>query len=127
MAVERPLSPHLQIYRWQITMTMSILHRATGVGLTIALFVLTWWLVSAATGAEAYEQFRAIVSHPLGIMVMIGFSYALFYHTCTGIRHLLLDTGRFFPIPEIYKSGYTALACSFVLTLAFWLAIIFRG
>jgi len=127
MAVERPLSPHLQIYRWQITMTMSILHRVTGVGLTLGLFILTWWLAAAATSPEAYQQFRVIVSHPLGIVVMIAFSYAMFYHTCTGLRHLLLDTGKYFTIPEIYKSGYTALAGSFVLTAVFWLAVIFRG
>lgn len=127
MAAERPLSPHLQIYRPQITSVLSILHRGTGIALTIGLFVLAWWLIAIAAGPDAYAQFRAVVSHPLGVMIMIGFSYALFFHTCTGIRHLLMDMGNLFTIPEIYKGGYTAIGASIVLTLAFWLAVIFRG
>jgi succinate dehydrogenase / fumarate reductase cytochrome b subunit len=122
---ERPLSPHLQIYRWQITMAMSILHRATGVALTIGLFVMAWWLLAAASGPEAYDQFRHCASSPFGLFVLAGFSYALFYHFCTGIRHLFLDSGMFYGIPEIYKSGYVTIAASIVLTVSFWLAIIF--
>lgn len=124
-APDKPLSPHLQIYKPQITSVMSIMHRATGVALTFALFVLAWWLLAAAAGPDAYQFFRDFVSHPIGIMAAIGLSFALFYHTCTGIRHLFLDSGRFFSIPEIYLSGYTALACAFALTTLFWLAIIF--
>lgn len=127
MAVERPLSPHLQIYRPQITSVLSVLHRGTGIVLTLGLFILAWWLVAGAAGPEAYQHFRDVVSHPLGIIVMIGFSYALFYHTCTGIRHLMMDAGKLFTIPEIYKGGYTAVIASLVLTTVFWLAIIFRG
>jgi len=123
--IERPLSPHLQIYKPQITSVMSIMHRATGVALTFGLFILAWWLLAAASGPEAYETFRSCVSHPLGIIVMAGLSFALFFHTCTGIRHLFLDTGRFYAIPEIYRSGYTALLCAFILTAMFWLAILF--
>ena len=122
---KRPLSPHLQIYKWQITMAMSIFHRATGVALTFGLFILAWWLLAAASGPEAYEQFRSIVSHPVGVFAAMGLSVCMFYHLCTGIRHLFFDTGMFMKIPEIYASGYTALVCSIALTASFWLAIVF--
>lgn len=121
---ERPLSPHLQIYRWQITSVLSILHRATGVALTIGLFVFAWWLLALASGPEAYGTFRAIIGSTLGRIVMIAWSYALFYHLCTGIRHLVLDTGVCYNIPDIYKSGYAAVAGSMILTVGFWLAVI---
>lgn len=125
MTKERPLSPHLQIYKWQITMAMSIMHRATGVALTIGLFVIMWWLLALASGPEAYQRFLDCMTSPLGLLVLFGFSFALFYHLCTGIRHLFLDSGAFFPIPDIYKSGYATLAAAIVLTTCFWLAILF--
>lgn len=125
MTKERPLSPHLQIYKWQITMAMSIMHRATGVALTIGLVVMGWWLLALASGPDAYQCFLDCATSPLGMLVLFGFSYALFYHFCTGLRHLFLDAGAYFTIPEIYKSGYATLAMSVFLTACFWLAILF--
>ena len=125
MTIERPLSPHLQIYKPQITSTLSIMNRGTGIALTFGLFALAWWLLAAATGPDAYDFFRKCILHPVGIVCMVGWSFSLFYHTCAGIRHLVLDTGKWFTIPEIYKSGYTMLACSVLLTAAFWAAILF--
>lgn len=122
--VERPLSPHLQIYRWQITMAMSILHRASGVALSFAMLIFMWWLVALAAGPAAYEQFVSCATHPLGLVVLFGISVTLFFHTCTGIRHIFLDTGRWFKIPEIYKSGYATLAAAVVLSAAFWAAVL---
>lgn len=124
MAHERPLSPHLQVYRWQITMALSILHRASGVALAIGLFVLAWWLLAAASGPEAYATFQSVAGSPIGILALVGWSFALFYHLCAGVRHLLMDTGLFFTIPEIYKSGYTMVACAAILTAMFWIAYI---
>jgi succinate dehydrogenase / fumarate reductase cytochrome b subunit len=125
MTKERPLSPHLQIYSPQITSVLSILHRATGVALTLGLFVVTWWLLAAASGSQAYDTFRHIVGSPIGFIFMIGWSYALFYHACAGIRHLFLDAGKFYTIPEIYKSGYVLVTASVVATAVFWYAILF--
>lgn len=122
---ERPLSPHLQIYKWQITMALSILHRATGVAMTFGLLILAWWLLAAASGPEAYEFFRTCVSHPVGVFFAMGLSFCVFYHSCAGVRHLLMDTGLFFKIPEIYMTGYTTIICAVFLTAAFWLAIVF--
>lgn len=122
-AVERPLSPHLQIYRWQITMIMSILHRGTGIVLTFALAILAWWLVALATGAEAYAFFTMCAAHPFGVFVLVGLSFAMFLHCCTGIRHIMMDTGRGFKIPQIYASGYTALGAAILLTAGFWFLV----
>lgn len=119
---ERPLSPHLQVYRWQITMTMSILHRATGVLLVAGAFGLAWWLLAVAAGGESYAQASACLASPLGQVLLFGFSAALVYHLLNGIRHLLWDIGWGFEIPEFYASGWTVAALTVVLTAALWIA-----
>jgi succinate dehydrogenase / fumarate reductase, cytochrome b subunit len=118
---ERPLSPHLQVYRWQITMTMSILHRATGVGLTIGAFGLAWWLLAMAQGGETAGNAMRIVGSPLGMVLLFCFSLSLVYHLLNGIRHLMWDAGRGYDIPEVYKSGYTVAALTVVFTVLIWL------
>jgi len=117
---ERPLSPHLQVYSWQITMVMSILHRATGVALSVGAFGLAWWLVSMATGGETAARAMACVSSPIGMVLVFGFSLALVYHFLNGIRHLLWDAGRGYDIPSVYKTGYTVAVLTVVLTAAIW-------
>jgi len=117
---ERPLSPHLQVYSWQITMVMSILHRATGVALTVGAFGLAWWLVSMAAGGETAARAMACVSSPIGMVLVFGFSLALVYHFLNGIRHLLWDAGRGYDIPSVYKTGYTVAVLTVVLTAAIW-------
>jgi succinate dehydrogenase / fumarate reductase cytochrome b subunit len=118
---ERPLSPHLQVYRWQITMTMSILHRVTGVGLTIGVFGLAWWLLAVAAGGDAYAHAAACLASPVGQFLLLGFSASLVYHLLNGIRHLLWDAGIGFEIPEFYASGWTVAALTVVLTAAIWI------
>lgn len=122
MTHERPLSPHLQVYKPQITSVLSILHRITGVVLCLGLFVLGWWLLAAASGPEAYATFQSVAGSPIGIIALVGWSFALFYHLCSGVRHLLMDTGLFFSIPEVYKSGYATLAAAALITAMFWIA-----
>ena len=87
----RPLSPHLQVYRWQITMALSILHRMTGVGLGLGLLLLTWWVVAAATGPDYFDFVQGIMASWLGRLILLGFTWALFFHLCNGIRHLFWD------------------------------------
>ena len=116
----RPLSPHLQVYRWQITMLMSILHRATGVALSIGAFVLAWWLMAVAAGGEQYARAAALVSSPVGMVLLFGFTLAMVYHLLNGIRHLLWDGGWGMDIPEVYRSGYTVFALTAVLTALLW-------
>ena len=117
---ERPLSPHLQVYRWQITMTMSILHRVTGVGLTIGAFGLAWWLLAVAAGGDAYAHAAACIASPFGQFLLLGFSASLVYHLLNGIRHLLWDIGWGFEIPEVYRSGYAVAVLTVVLTAVIW-------
>lgn len=121
--VERPLSPHLQIYRWPITMVLSILHRVTGVGLGLGTLLLTWWLAAAAAGPDHYATAQAVLGSWFGRLVLFGFTWALFLHLCNGIRHLFWDMGYGYEIKTADRTAWIALAASLVLTiLAFALA-----
>jgi succinate dehydrogenase / fumarate reductase cytochrome b subunit len=124
MARQRPLSPHLQVYRPQLTSMMSITHRATGVALTTGTLVLAVWLVAVALGGEIYSMVAMIVAHPLGQFVLFGYSAALIYHALNGVRHLSWDLGFGLTIPEVYRSGHIVLFLTFLLTACLWLAIL---
>ena len=124
MARQRPLSPHLQVYRPQLTSMMSITHRATGVALTTGTLVLAAWLVAVAFGGETYSMVAMIVAHPLGQFVLFGYSAALIYHALNGARHLSWDLGFGLTIPEVYRSGHIVLFLTFLLTACLWLAIL---
>ena len=119
---ERPLSPHLQVYRWQITMTMSILHRVSGVVLTVGAFGLAWWLLALADGGEHYARVAALIGSPLGLFFLFGFSLSLVYHLLNGIRHLMWDMGWGFDIPETYRSGWAVAVLTVLFTAAIWFA-----
>jgi succinate dehydrogenase / fumarate reductase cytochrome b subunit len=118
---ERPLSPHLQVYRWQLTSVLSILHRATGVGLSLGTVLLVCWLVAAAQGPEAYAGMQGFLRTWLGLLLLFGWSVALFYHLCNGIRHLWWDTGHGLELKSVYAGGWTVLAATAVLTAIAWL------
>jgi succinate dehydrogenase / fumarate reductase cytochrome b subunit len=119
--VERPLSPHLQIYRWPVTMATSILHRATGVGLAAGTILLAWWLVAAAAGPEYYGLVQACLGSILGRLVLLGFTWALFYHLLNGIRHLFWDAGHGYSLPVANKSGWAVILGSVALTVLAWI------
>jgi succinate dehydrogenase / fumarate reductase cytochrome b subunit len=119
--VPRPLSPHLQIYRPQLTSVMSILHRISGVALVAGTLLLTWWLVAAVEGPEEFEVVQAIIGSWLGRVVLLGFTLALFYHLCNGIRHLIWDLGYGYEIEAVYKSGKWVVGWTLGLTLFAWL------
>jgi succinate dehydrogenase / fumarate reductase cytochrome b subunit len=114
---DRPLSPHLQIYRPQITSVLSILHRLTGVALTFGTLFLTWWLVSAAYGSEAFESCQAFLGSWFGHLLLWGFTFAVFYHLGNGVRHLVWDFGWGFELHELRRSGIAMIAFAVVLTL----------
>ena len=117
---ERPLSPHLSVYRWPITMTLSILHRATGVAMAVGLVVLAMWLVSAASGAVDYDQFVTLMSTLVGRVLLIGWSFAFFFHLANGIRHLVWDTGRGFEKRQANASAWFVLVTAIVATALLW-------
>ena len=118
----RPLSPHLQIYRWQLHMVMSILHRATGVALGLGTIFLTWWLMALAAGPSAYETFTTVASSMVGQIILFGFSYGLFYHLLNGIRHLYWDAGQGFEPATVRLTGQLFMVISFAATVGTWLA-----
>ena len=118
----RPMSPHLQIYRWQITSVMSILHRISGVVLAVGAFGLAWWLLALAQGGEPYARAAACIASPFGMLLLFGFSLALVYHLLNGLRHLLWDMGWGFEISETYRSGWTVAVLTVAFTTAIWFA-----
>lgn len=118
--VSRPLSPHLQVYRLPLAAWLSITHRITGVGLTIGTVLLTYWIVAAAYGPEAYAGFEGFMTSPIGYLILFGFSAALFYHLCNGIRHLFWDIGMNFEIAETKRANIIVLLGTVVLTAGAW-------
>ena len=125
-SADRPLSPHLQIYRWQLTSVLSILHRAAGVVLSAGAILLVWWLVAAASGAEAYEGVEDFLGSWLGLLLLFGWTVALFYHLCNGIRHLVWDTGHALDLKSVYVGGWVVVGTTGVLTFVAWVAGISR-
>ncbi|MGI9435868.1 MAG: succinate dehydrogenase, cytochrome b556 subunit [Geminicoccaceae bacterium] len=125
--VERPLSPHLQIYRWYLTMALSIAHRASGVALAFGLLLLTWWLLALAGGPEAFALVEAVKDSVIGVLVLFGYTFVLAYHLGNGIRHLVWDMGYGYE-PEIArKSGIAVLVFAAVVTVLTWLIILISG
>jgi succinate dehydrogenase / fumarate reductase, cytochrome b subunit len=117
---ERPLSPHLQIYRPMLTMMMSILHRITGAALYVGTLILAWWLVAAATGPGAFATAQAFLGSWFGKLVLFGYTWALMHHMLGGIRHFIWDTGRGFGVEEREWLAKASLAGSLVLTVLIW-------
>ncbi|MCC6598597.1 MAG: succinate dehydrogenase, cytochrome b556 subunit [Alphaproteobacteria bacterium] len=117
---DRPLSPHLQVYKPQLTTMLSILHRACGVALALGSLMVVWWLVAAACGPEAFGTAQQFAASPLGTFMIFGWSVALFYHLCNGVRHLIWDTGHLLKIENAYRAGYAVLCATVLLTAAVW-------
>lgn len=123
----RPLSPHLQIWKWGPHMAVSILHRVTGDGMAlVGLAVLVWWLAALAGGAAAYETFTGWMTTPMGWLVLVGLSWAFFSHMATGIRHFVLDIGAGYELTTNKTWSIGAPLIGIVLTVAFWLVVLAR-
>ena len=117
----RPLSPHLQIYRPQLTSMTSIFHRLTGIALALGVVLLVYWLGAMAAGPAAYETAQGLIGSILGRLVLFGWTVALFYHFCNGIRHLLWDMGVGLELEAAERGGLIVIGASLVLTLAAWI------
>ena len=116
----RPLSPHLSVYRPQWTSVTSILHRITGVGLALGAALLAWWLLAAATSEDYFDVIDGILTSWIGYLVLLGLTWSLCYHFLNGIRHLWWDTGRGFDLEHVELSGKLMVAGSLVLTVLIW-------
>ncbi len=123
----RPLSPHLQIYRPQLTSVLSIAHRGTGILLAAGALFLVYWLNALASGPDAFNFLRSLAGTWYGQGVLLGFCFSLFYHLCNGIRHLFWDAGVGFELSTAYRSGRAVVAASLVLTAATWVAAALMG
>lgn len=120
-AGNRPLSPHLQVYRPQLTSMLSIAHRITGVALAVGTLLLVYWLAAAAGGPESYAAAQGFIGSFFGQLLLFGWTVALFYHLANGIRHLFWDAGYGFELPTVQRSGQAVLAATAVLTVVSWI------
>ncbi len=120
-APERPLSPHLQVYRWPLPMLMSILHRVTGAGLYFGTLLMAWWLTAAGSGPNAYATIGSFINSFFGRLVLFGYTWALIHHMLGGIRHLIWDTGRGFAPHEREGLSLATAIGSIGLTPLIWI------
>jgi len=120
MPVERPLSPHLLIYRWPVTMMMSIVHRITGAGLYFGTLLVAWWMIAAAAGPDAYSTFAAFMNSYFGRLILFGYTWALLHHMLGGVRHLIWDAGHGFSAAEREWLSLATAIGSVSLTVILW-------
>lgn len=118
----RPLSPHIQVYRWQWTMLLSIVHRATGIALSVGALLMVCWLLALASGPAAFAEVHGFIGSWLGWLMLFGWTWALMYHLSNGIRHLFWDAGVGLELPAAQASGYAAVIVSIAATVAIWAA-----
>ena len=126
MSRQRPLSPHLQIYKPQITSILSILHRGTGIVLSIGSIILVLWIVALTLGENTYSMFSNLINNWFGKLIIFCFTFALFYHLSNGIRHLFWDAGYGYDLKHAYISGVTVIFFSIFLTSITWLIVFYR-
>ena len=124
---ERPLSPHLQIFRWYLTMALSIGHRVTGIGLALGILLLTWWLLALASGPEAFATVQTVMRSWFGVLILVIYTLIVFYHMGNGIRHLIWDAGYGFDPTTAFRSGIAVLVFAGAATLLVWLVLAFVG
>ena len=122
MPTQRPLSPFMfpTWYRFQLTSALSILHRLTGIALAVGSILLSWWLVAVASGGELFEVTHAFIRAPVGVVLLLLWSAAFFYHLCNGIRHLAWDAGYGLELRSAYRGGYIVIAVASLLTVLTW-------
>jgi succinate dehydrogenase / fumarate reductase cytochrome b subunit len=119
--VHRPLSPHLQVYKPQLTTVLSILHRATGIALSVGALYLATWVIYAASNPTAYGMFQSFNTSILGRIVLGGWLFCAFYHLSNGIRHLFWDAGYGFELKDAYRSGWIVVAVALIGTVVSWI------
>ena len=124
---DRPMSPHVQVWRWHVTMVGSILHRATGVALYVGALVVAGWAVALASGPEAFDTYGALLASPLGLLVLFGLTVSFLYHLANGVRHLFWDAGKGFEPRTADMTGWAAIVFAVVATVLIWAIALLRG
>lgn len=117
---EPPMSPHLSVWRWHITMATSILHRATGIALYVGALIGAGWAIALARGPEAYADYKHLLGSPLGLIVMFGLTICAFYHLANGVRHLTWDAGHGLDVKSANVSAVVVFAFTAAATIAVW-------
>lgn len=118
----RPISPHLQIYRPQLTSLLSVTHRGTGIFLSIGTIMLVYWISAIADGPQSYADVQSYLGSIIGRLLLLGWTFSLFFHLCNGVRHLFWDVGLGYELKTTYASGWITLIVSVVLTVMSWLS-----
>ena len=126
-AAARPLSPHLSVYRWQIQMVTSIVHRATGIALSVGLLLVAWALIALASGPEAFAEVASFCASAFGTFLLVGWTWSLAFHFLNGIRHLWQDLGIGYGVGTFVRAGWIVMIGSFVLTALVWACVLTRG
>jgi succinate dehydrogenase / fumarate reductase cytochrome b subunit len=121
----RPLSPHLQVYRLQVTSVLSFLHRGTGLFLVLGTLMIAFWVITLALGQNIFAIYQAWLESVMGKMLLVFWSFSLFYHLANGIRHLLWDIGWGYDIDRVYVTGWIVVSTSVILTVLLWLSVVF--
>jgi succinate dehydrogenase / fumarate reductase cytochrome b subunit len=119
--VRRPLSPHLQVYKPQITSVLSIMNRISGVATSVGTLLMVWWLVASAGSPKGFASMQGFIGSWFGLVLLFGWTLALIYHFVAGIRHLAWDMGYGWELPQVYASGYAAIAATGILTVLIWI------
>jgi succinate dehydrogenase / fumarate reductase cytochrome b subunit len=127
MQATRPLSPHLSVYRWQIQMVTSIVHRATGIALAVGLLLVAWALIALASGPDAFATVTAFCKSWLGMLLLLGWTWSLAFHFLNGIRHLWQDLGIGYEVSTFVRAGWVVMIGSFALTALVWACVLTRG
>ena len=118
---DRPMSPHLQVWRWHVTMATSIFHRGSGIALYVGLLVLAGWVLALAGGGAAYETYMGLLGSPIGLLVLFGLTFSLFYHLANGVRHLFWDTGKGLDPKTADMTGWAAIVFGAVSAVLIWI------
>ena len=118
--VRRPLSPHLQVYRPQLTSVLSIMNRVSGVATSVGTLLMVWWLVAAAGSAKGYAAMQGFIGSWFGLLLLFGWTVALLYHLVGGLRHLAWDAGFGWDLKQVYATGYAAIAATIIGTVVIW-------
>ena len=127
--IRRPLSPHLQVYKPQLTSILSIMNRMTGIISSVGALVMVWWLVALAAGPGAFGTVQSVAGSWIGLLLLFGWTAALFYHFFGGLRHLAWDNGLGFSLEATHRSGWAALIATAVATVLVWVVafLVMRG
>lgn len=123
---DRPMSPHVQVWRWHVTMFGSIAHRATGVALYLGALILAGWAVSLAMGAGAFNAYAAFLASPIGLVILFGLTVAFLYHLANGVRHLFWDTGHGFEPKTADMTGWAVIAFAVVASVLIWIIAVLK-